>query len=66
MLFKNSVRTSSKICHTSVTKIIWLICKEIIDICSDNHMKLINTLRKKYTFHEYLGIFVVYFTTLFQ
>jgi hypothetical protein len=40
MLFKNSVRTSKRTPHFTVTKINWLILfKEIIVVYSENHIK---------------------------
>jgi hypothetical protein len=43
MLFKNSVRTSKRTPHFTITKINWLMLfKEIIDVCSENHAKPIN------------------------
>jgi hypothetical protein len=48
MLFKNSVRTSKRTPHFTITKIKWLMLfKEQITVYSDNHRKLINTLRAK-------------------
>jgi hypothetical protein len=44
MLFKNSVRTSKRTQHFTITKINWLtLFKEIIAVYSENHMKPINT-----------------------
>jgi hypothetical protein len=44
MLFKNSVRTSKRTPHFTITKINWLtLFKEIIDVYSENHTKPINT-----------------------
>jgi len=44
MLFKNSVRTSKRTPHFTITKINWLtLFKEIIAVYSENHMKHINT-----------------------
>jgi hypothetical protein len=38
--FKNSVRTSKRTQHFTITKITWLMLfKEIIDIYSENHEK---------------------------
>jgi hypothetical protein len=38
MLFKNSVRTSKRTPHFTITKINWLtLFKEIIAVYSDNH-----------------------------
>jgi hypothetical protein len=45
IIFKNSVRTSKKTQHFSITKINWLkLFKEIITVYSGNHTKHINTL----------------------
>jgi hypothetical protein len=42
MLFKNSVRTSKRTPHLTITKINWLtLFKEIIAVYSLNHTKLI-------------------------
>jgi hypothetical protein len=44
MLFKNSVRTSKRTPHFTITKINWLtLFKEIIAVYSENHTKPINT-----------------------
>jgi hypothetical protein len=44
ILFKNSVRTTKKTPHFTITKINWLtLFKEIIAVYSENHMKPINT-----------------------
>jgi hypothetical protein len=44
MLFKNSVRTSKRTLHFTITKINWLtLFKEIIAVYSENHAKPINT-----------------------
>jgi hypothetical protein len=44
MLFKNSVRTSKRTPHFTITKINWLtLFKEIIAVYSENHAKPINT-----------------------
>jgi hypothetical protein len=44
MLFKNSVRTSKRTQHFTLTKISWLMLfKEIIAVYSENHAKLTNT-----------------------
>jgi hypothetical protein len=51
MLFKNSVRTSKRTPHFTITKINWLILfKEIIAVYSKNHAKPINT---KYSVTDY-------------
>jgi hypothetical protein len=43
MLFKNSVRTSKRTLHFTITKINWLtLFKEIIAVYSENHAKPIN------------------------
>jgi hypothetical protein len=43
-LIKNSVRTSKRTPHFTITKINWLMLfKEIIDDCAENDTKLINT-----------------------
>jgi hypothetical protein len=40
MLFKNSVRTSKRTQHFTITKINWLMLfKEIISVYSENHKK---------------------------
>jgi len=40
MLFKNSVRTSKRTPHFTITKINWLtLFKEIIAVYSENHAK---------------------------
>jgi hypothetical protein len=45
MLFKNSVRTSKRTPHFTITKINWLtLFKEIIAACSENHATPISTL----------------------
>jgi len=45
MLFKNSVRTSKRTPHFTITKINWLtLFKEIIAVYTENHKKPINTL----------------------
>jgi hypothetical protein len=42
--FKNSVRTSKRTPHFTITKISWLMLfKEIIAVYSENHAKPINT-----------------------
>jgi hypothetical protein len=47
MLFKNSVRTSKRTLHFTITKINWLMLfKEIIAVYIENHAKPIN---KKYS-----------------
>jgi hypothetical protein len=44
MLFKNSVRTSKRTPHFTITEISWLtLFKEIIAAYSENHAKPINT-----------------------
>jgi len=44
MLFKNSVRTSKRTPHFTITKINWLtLFKEIIAVYSENHAKNIST-----------------------
>jgi hypothetical protein len=44
ILFKNSVRTSKRTPHVTITTINWLMLfKEIIAIYSENHVKPINT-----------------------
>jgi hypothetical protein len=44
MLFKNSVRTSKRTPHFTVTKINWLMLfKEIITVYSDSNKKPTNT-----------------------
>jgi hypothetical protein len=44
MLFKNSVRTSKRTPHFTITKINWLtLFKEVIAVYSENHAKPINT-----------------------
>jgi hypothetical protein len=44
MLFKNSVRTSKRTTHFTITKINWLtLFKEIIAVYSEHHAKLTNT-----------------------
>jgi len=44
MLFKNSVRTSKRTPHFTITKINWLMLfKEIIAVYTENHTKPINT-----------------------
>jgi hypothetical protein len=47
MLFKNSIRTSKRTPHFTVTKINWLTLfkfKDIIAVYSENHTKSTNTL----------------------
>jgi hypothetical protein len=47
MLFKNSVRTSKRTPHFTITKINWLtLFKEIISVYNENHMESINTKYK--------------------
>jgi hypothetical protein len=44
MLFKNSVRTSKRTPHFTITKINWLtLFKEIIAVYSENHTDPTNT-----------------------
>jgi hypothetical protein len=44
MLFKNSVRTSKRTPHFTITKINWLtLFKEIIAVYTENHKKPIDT-----------------------
>jgi hypothetical protein len=44
MLFKNSVRTSKRTPHFTITKINWLMMfKEIIAVHIENHTKPLNT-----------------------
>jgi len=44
MLFKNSVRTSKRTPHFTITKINWLtLFKEIIAVYTENHTEPINT-----------------------
>jgi hypothetical protein len=44
MLFKNSVRTSKRTPHFTITKINWLtLFKKIVADCSDNQLEPINT-----------------------
>jgi hypothetical protein len=44
MLFKNSVHTSKRTPHFTITKIDWLtLFKEIIAVYSDSHTKLVAT-----------------------
>jgi hypothetical protein len=44
MLLKNSVCTSKKTPHFTITKVNWLmVFKEIIAVYSENHAKPINT-----------------------
>jgi hypothetical protein len=44
MLFKNSVRTSKRTPHFTITNIKWLtLFKEITAVYSENHAKPINT-----------------------
>jgi len=44
MLFKNSVRTSKRTQHFTITTINWLtLFKEIIAVYSDSHTEPINT-----------------------
>jgi hypothetical protein len=43
MIFKNSVRTSKRTPHFTITKINWLMLfKEIITVYTDNHAEPIN------------------------
>jgi hypothetical protein len=47
IILKNSVRTSKRTPHFTITKINWLkLFKEIITLCSEKHEKLINTKYK--------------------
>jgi hypothetical protein len=51
MLFKNSVRTSKRTPHFTITEINWLkLFKEIIVVYSENYAKPINT---KYSIADY-------------
>jgi hypothetical protein len=44
MLFKNSVRTSKRTPHFTITKINWLMpFREIVAVYSENHAKAIDT-----------------------
>jgi hypothetical protein len=44
MLFKNSVHTSKRTSHFTITKTKWLrLFKEIIAVYAENHAKSINT-----------------------
>jgi hypothetical protein len=44
VIFKNSVRTSKRTPHFTITKINWLMLfKEIIAVYSENHTNTINT-----------------------
>jgi hypothetical protein len=44
MLFKNSVRTSKRTPHFTITRVNWLtLFKEIIAVYGENHAKPINT-----------------------
>jgi hypothetical protein len=44
MLFKNSVRTSKRTPHFTITQVNWLmLLKEIIAVYNENHTKPINT-----------------------
>jgi hypothetical protein len=44
IIFKNSVRTTKKTIHFTITNINWLMLfKEIIAVYSENHTKLTNT-----------------------
>jgi hypothetical protein len=46
MLFKNSVRTSKRTPHFTITKINWvMLFKEIIAVYSENHAKPINAVK---------------------
>jgi hypothetical protein len=55
MLFKNSVRTSKRTPHFTITKINWLILfKEIIAVYTENHTK-----PKKNTLCEQNAEFIV-------
>jgi hypothetical protein len=48
MLFKDSVRTSKRTPHFSITKINWLtLFKEIIAVYTENHTEPTNTPRGK-------------------
>jgi len=47
MLFKNSVRTSKRTPHFTITKINWLtLFKEIIGVYSENHTKPTSTKQR--------------------
>jgi hypothetical protein len=43
IIYKNSVRTSKKTRHFTITKINWLTLKEIIAVYIENHTGPINT-----------------------
>jgi hypothetical protein len=44
ILFKNSVRTSKRTPHFTITKVNWLMLfREIIAVYSENHAKPLNT-----------------------
>jgi hypothetical protein len=44
VLFKNSVRTSKRTPHFTITKINWLtLFKKIIAVYTENHLKHMNT-----------------------
>jgi hypothetical protein len=59
MLFKNSVRTSKRTPHFTITKIKWLIMfKEIIAVYSKNHTKPVNT---KFTLNDGQSRWCIYF-----
>jgi len=50
MLFKNSVCTSKRTPHFTITKINWLMLfKDVIPACSVNHTKPINNKIQRYS-----------------
>jgi hypothetical protein len=53
MLFKNSVRTSKRTPHFTITKICWLMLfKEIIRVCSEDNIESINKKIQSLTVKE--------------
>jgi hypothetical protein len=58
MLYKNSVRTSKRTPHFTITEINWLtLFKEIIAVYSENHAKAIN---KKFGVTDYQSRWFIY------
>jgi hypothetical protein len=56
MLFKNSVRTSKRIPHFTITEINWLtLFKKIIAVHSEKHIKPINTKNQHYRLLREVG-----------
>jgi hypothetical protein len=60
-IFKNSVGASKKISHFNITKIKWLMFyKEVIEVYSEKHKKLINTICRVPDYESKFAIFYHY------